>query len=208
MRLHVSLGFAELPDSDLANFALAVITGMTGNAVYPTPPATATLAMLVAARDAFTQADADAQGGGRLDTAHKNQMRSDLLTVLYALANYVEGACGQNLENLLSSGFNAASQDRRREPLPQPDSVAVKPGQMEGQLVAAVKPAIKNTSLYEGRAKLQGTDTWLPSVFTGDSRHVTFNDLTPGAMYVIQVRALGGSTGASEWSNEVMHRAP
>jgi hypothetical protein len=208
MRLHVSLGFAELPDSNLNTFAMEVFTGMTGNAVYPTPPATATLAMLDTAREAFAQSIADAEQGGRLDTTHKNQMRSALLNVLYALANYVEGACGQNLENLLSSGFQAASQDRRREPLPKPDSVALKAGQMEGQLVATVKPAIKNTSLYEGRAKLQGTDSWLPSVLTGDSRRITFDGLTPGSMYVTQVRALGGSTGASEWSDEVMHRAP
>jgi hypothetical protein len=208
MRLHVSLGFAELPDSNLVTFTDEVLTGMTGNALYATPPTTATMTILSAARDAFSQSMADAEMGGSVDTAHKNQMRSDLLNVLYSLANYVEGACGQSLENLLSSGFKAASQDRRREPLPKPDSVAVKAGLMEGQLVAAVKPAIKNTSLYEGRAKLQGTETWLPSVLTGDSRHVTFSDLTPGAMYVIQIRALGGSTGASEWSDEVMHRAP
>lgn len=175
---------------------------------YPTLPVTATIVILTAARDAFSQAIPDAEQGGPQATAHKNNMRADLLAVLYTLANYVEGACNQNLETLLSSGFKAASQERRREPLPKPQSVTVKSGTMEGQLVAAVKPPIKNTSLYEGRAKLEGTDNWLPSVMTGDSRRITFNGLTPGAMYVVQVRALGGSTGASEWSDEVMHRAP
>jgi len=45
------------------------------------------------------------------------------------------------------------------------------------------------------------TGDWLPSVFTGDSQHVTFEGLTPGAIYTAQVRALGGSTGQSDWSD-------
>ncbi|MGH7976559.1 MAG: fibronectin type III domain-containing protein [Limisphaerales bacterium] len=32
-------------------------------------------------------------------------------------------------------------------------------------------------------------------------------DLTPGAMYSVQVRAVGGSTGYSDWSDPVSHMA-
>ena len=60
--------------------------------------------------------------------------------------------------------------------------------------------------MYEGRAKPDGGD-WGESVFTGDSRHIVFDGLTPGAMYTIQVRGLGGSTGTSEWSDPAMHRS-
>jgi len=71
------------------------------------------------------------------------------------------------------------------------------------QLVASVDP-VKNTSLYEGRVK-GSTGDWLPSVFTGDSQHIEFNGLTPGQNYTIQVRALGGSTGQSDWSDPSTH---
>jgi hypothetical protein len=58
--------------------------------------------------------------------------------------------------------------------------------------------------MYEGRAK--GPDgIWLPSVFSGDSRRITFDGLIPGAMYTIQVRALGGATGQSDWSDPSSH---
>lgn len=77
----------------------------------------------------------------------------------------------------------------------------------EGQLIARIGTPIKNTNLYEGRAKLESSDTWLPSVFTGDSRHVIFSGLTPGSVYTIEIRALGGSTGQSDWSDPVSHRS-
>ena len=41
---------------------------------------------------------------------------------------------------------------------------------------------------------------WLPSAFTRDSRRIT-----PGTMYTIQVRGLGGLTGQSDWSNPIQH---
>jgi chitodextrinase len=60
--------------------------------------------------------------------------------------------------------------------------------------------------MYEGRAKAP-TGDWLPSVFTGDSQHITFDALTPGTNYSVQVRALGGSTGQSDWSDPSSHMA-
>jgi hypothetical protein len=45
------------------------------------------------------------------------------------------------------------------------------------------------------------------SFFTGDLKHVTFEGLTPGTIYTIQVRALGGSTGQSDWSDPSAHMA-
>jgi hypothetical protein len=51
--------------------------------------------------------------------------------------------------------------------------------------------------MYEGRIKPSDGD-WLPSVFTGDSQHITFEGLTPGVVCTAQVRALGGLTGQSD----------
>jgi hypothetical protein len=74
------------------------------------------------------------------------------------------------------------------------------------QLVGSIKPTVKNTSMYEGRIK-GPTGDWITSVFTGDSQHIIFNDLTPGTVYTIQVRALGGLTGQSDWSDPSSHMA-
>ena len=47
----VCLAFAELADVALDDFAVAIITGLTGNASYPTPPVT--VAQLGTLRSAF-----------------------------------------------------------------------------------------------------------------------------------------------------------
>jgi len=60
--------------------------------------------------------------------------------------------------------------------------------------------------MYEGRIKLTDGD-WLPSVFTGASQHILFGGLTRGKDYTAEVRALGGSTGHSDWSNPSSHMA-
>jgi hypothetical protein len=202
MNLRVSLSFARVPDTDLDNFAQGVIAAMTGNAAYPSPPVT--MAALQTAINDFTAKIAAAKTGGPPDTAAKYNSRQSLLGLLRQLASYVQINCNNDMATLLSSGFQAMSTNRAQSPLDQPQSLSIKNG-TSGQLVASVDP-VKNTSMYEGRAK-GATGDWLPSVFTGDSQHITFNDLTPGQTYTIQVRALGGSTGQSDWSDPSSHMA-
>ena len=199
-QLRVSLSFARLPDKELDNFALAVKTAMTGNTAFPTPPVT--LANLETARAGFEGKIAAAASGGPPDTAAKNDSRAALLGMLRQIAAYVQINCGNDMAKLLSSGFEAMSTNRAQSPLEQPNSLVLDNG-TSGQLVASVKP-VKNTSLYEGRIK-GPTGDWLTSVFTGDSQHIEFNGLTPGQSYIVQVRALGGSTGQSDWSDPSTH---
>ena len=189
----VSLGFARLSDSELDNFAHAVADGMTGNATYPAPPVT--MANLEAAKTDFTAKLAAAQAGGAADTAAKNNSRQTLIGVLRQLASYVQMSCNNDQALLLSSGFQTQSAKGASAPLDQATGLRIKNGST-GQLVASVTP-VKNASMYEGRIKLNAE--WMPSVFTGDSQHITFDGLTPGQTYTIQVRALGGSTGQSDW---------
>jgi hypothetical protein len=200
MSTKVSLGFARLSDGDLDNFAQGVIDAITGNATYPTPPVT--IANLQAATDDFTAKLAASQTGGQADTAAKNNSRQALLGDLRQVATYVQLRCNNDLNLLLTSGFEAQSTNRASTPLQKPEGLALKNFQA-GTLVASVGP-VKNTSMYEGRAK-GPTGDWLPSVFSGDSQHITFSGLTPGTTYTVQVRALGGSTGQSDWSDPSSH---
>ena len=201
MATKVSLGFAKLPDTELDNFAQSVIDAMTGNATYPTPPVT--LANLQTAKNDFTAKVAAAQAGGPADTAAKNNSRQTLLGMLRQEAIYVQMSCNNDPALLLGSGFDAQSTNRASVPLEQPQSLVLKNG-ISGQLVASVNP-VKNTSMYEGRIKLDAD--WLSSVFSGDSQHIIFDGLTPGKNYTAQVRALGGSTGQSDWSDPSSHMA-
>jgi hypothetical protein len=202
MNLRVALGFTRLPDGDVDNFAAGVIKGIEGNAAYPAPPVP--LTDLQSAADDFTAKVAQAKTGGVVDTAAKNNSRETLVVMLRQLAGYVQLNCNNDLAILLSSGFQAMSTNRSASPLEQPQGLVLRNGN-SGQLVARVSP-VKNTRMYEGRLKVLDGD-WLPSVFTGDSQGITFDGLTPGTLYTAQVRAFGGSTGQSDWSDPSSHRA-
>ena len=202
MNLRVSLSFARVPDTELDNFAQGVIDAMTGNAAFPTPPVT--MANLQTAKDDFTAKVAAAQSGGPPDTAAKNNSKQTLLGMLRQEAGYVQINCGNDMAKLLSSGFQAMSTNRAQAPLDQPQGLNIKTGS-SGQLVASVSP-VKNTSMYEGRIK-GPTGDWSAGTFSGDSQHIIFDRLTPGVTYTIQVRALGGSTGQSDWSDPSSHMA-
>lgn len=202
MATKVSLGFAKLPDTELDNFAQAVIDAMTDNPSYPSPPVT--MENLQASKDDFTAKMAAAQIGGPPDTEAKNTARQELLGLLRQVATYVQLACNNSMSLLLNSGFQAQSTNRASSPLERPGSLRIKNG-ASGDLVAGVTP-VKNTSMYEGRIK-EGEGAWMPSVFSGDSQHVLFRGLTPGKTYTVQVRALGGSTGQSDWSDPSSHMA-
>ena len=202
MATKVSFGFGRLSDTELDNFAQGVIDAMTGNTAFPTPPVT--LANLQTAQDDFTARMAAAQTGGLADTAAKNNSRQTLITMLRDVAAYVQIKCNNDPAILLSSGFQMQSTNRAQVELAQPQSLSLKNG-AAGQLIGRVDP-VKSASMYEGRIKPIDGD-WLPSVFTGDSQHIIFNGLTRGKDYTAQVRALGGSTGQSDWSDPSTHMA-
>jgi hypothetical protein len=198
----VSLAFARMSDSELDNFAHGVFNAMTGNAAFASPPVT--LANLQTATNDFTAKVAASDAGGPAATAAKNNSRQTLLGILRQLAAYVQMACNNDQATLLTSGFEMQSTTRTSGPLDQPQSLTLKNGSA-GQLLAAVQP-VRNANMYEGRAK-QESGEWLPSVYTGDSQHIVFNGLLRGKEYTVQVRALGGTTGQSDWSDPSTHMA-
>jgi hypothetical protein len=158
MTIRVSYKFAKLPDKELNDFATKIDTNMTGNAVFPTPPADATLAMLNTANADFSGKLTKAATGGPPDTAAKDASRQVLLGILRKLAGYVQ-ITASNMEELLSSGFEAMSQNRAQSALEQPTGLVIKNG-TTGQLIASLSVPVKNTSIYEGRASKDGGSTW------------------------------------------------
>lgn len=79
---------------------------------------------------------------------------------------------------------------------------------MSGQLVLTVTP-IKNTKANEFRYALaapgQSQGPWQKGGLFTNSRNMPVKGLTPGQNYTFQARAIGGSTGHSDWSMPVGH---
>lgn len=204
-QLRVLLGFASAPDNALDELAGAVILKLYGNPVYPTPPVTA--AALTTAKNAFSASVAAANLGGPADTAAKNNKRDILVDLLRQLAGYVQELHVNDLANLLSSGFDAISTNRSATALEAPAIKDILNGN-SGQLLVRVTPRA-NAKCYEVRYALIGANgapgPWQSGGLFTNSRSMPVNGLNPGGNYQFEVRAVGGSTGYSDWSDAVSH---
>lgn len=197
MMLRTSNSFRSKSDAHLNFFALAVIEAMTGNTHFPTPPIT--LAALTTLQETFAEKIMAALNAGPMETAEKNAARAALLLALRNYASYVQIQSANDMAVLLSSGFEPVSTNRVSLPLPQPTAPVVKNGNTTELIVSVT--SVPNARSYETRFKPEDGVNWQQSVFTTGSRNITLSGLTPGQAYTVEVRAVGGATGLSPWSD-------
>lgn len=185
----------------------ALLANLYGNPAYAEP--VVTKPELEAAVQALQDAIGLQAQGGTAATAAKNARKAELLELLDKLALYVQTVSGGDLALLLSSGFRAASQNRASVPLVKPVVKRLRYG-VTGESLLAVKP-VANARCYECRVA-EVTDDGAPGPWQAkgpfnSSQKIQVTGLTPGRVYIFQIRAVGGSTGASDWSNPVSHRS-
>jgi hypothetical protein len=201
--LRALLGFVGMSDGAVLSRAMAVLTGLTGNAKFPNPPVD--LATLKSAAESFQATIADALDGGKKAIATKNKQRAVVIQMLRQLATYVEANCNQDVAIFTSSGFEVASTTRTMtpQPLTQPGIQNIAHGINSGQLVVRIK-ALPKARSYELRygALVNGAvpGQWTTVTITSVRGGVPVNELTPGATYAFQVRALGNQ-GYTDWSD-------
>jgi hypothetical protein len=201
-KLRATFAFTRLSDGDLSAFAENVVTQMTGNASFPTP--LIGLDSLKSALTAFRAALAAAATGARDLVAAKAAPRKALEGLLRQEAAYVQGVAGDDPAILLSSGFDAASSSKVSLPLDKPVIAGIE-NEATTQLRLRVQ-AVLNARAYEVRISY-GSNGWQAAGVFTQARRIVLTNLTPGTVYNIQVRAVGGSTGYSDWSDPVSHMA-
>jgi Fibronectin type III domain len=199
----VNLGFAGYSDSDLDEFTSSIISCLTGNASFPTPPVA--LTDLGTLQTTFETAMATAAQGGTALTAAKNVARAALVTALRKTATYVQGIAGQDSAMMLTSGFYVNSTNRAQQPLAVPTIVSLSNGATT-QLTVRLQP-VTNARAYQVRTSTNGGTAWQLAVDSTQARQIILTDLTPGTTYTVQSRAVGGATGYSDWSDPVSHMA-
>jgi hypothetical protein len=198
LNLRVSLDFAGYSDADLDVFGSNVVVCLTGNASFPTPPVTpADLTTLV---KAFHDALMAALPGGIQLTAAKNAARNVLLDALRKIATYVQSIASHNLDVLLTSGFYANSTNRTQVPLVAP-SITEVDNVASTQLLVRLSP-VTNAKSYHLQTSI-GSGAWQDGGIFTQARRIVLTNLTPGTTYTVRARAIGGSTGSSDWSSPV-----
>ncbi len=212
-QLRVQLGFTNAADHSVVERAEEVAAGLYVSPLWtPAPPAPVppvTLAALNASSNAFSDAMARADMGGPADTALKNNLREDLIALLRKLAGFVQENHDNDLAKLLASGFEAVSTNRAQSALPAPEIRDILHA-LSGQFKVRVAP-VPNAKNYEVQSALiaptGAPGPWSSAGLFSNSQSMLVNGLTPGAEYLIRVRAMGGSTGTSDWSATRNQRA-
>lgn len=207
MQLRVQLGFTNSADHSVEERADAVLAGLYVSELWNPLPAgvsfPVTQAALQTARDNFSEGMAKADLGGPADTADKNNKRDIVIALLRRLAGFVQDNHGNDMAKLLASGFEAVSTNRSQSPLEKPVIRDLVHGGT-GRITLRVAP-LRNAQNYRERHALLGAGgapgPWVEGGLFGNSQQILATDLTPGAEYLFQVQAYGGSTGQSDWSD-------
>ena len=204
--IHVSLAFTSGPEAKLVETTGAVADQMFDKAAFTNPPVTKP--QLEAAFGLFGTSVIAQANGGPLATAEKNKCKNELVELLKQLALFAQLKCANDLATLLSSGFEASSTNTAQSPLEKPAMLEVRNG-ISTQMLLKTK-RIANSLLFEIQYALvtgQTLGEWQNGGFGRKATAMEVNNLTPGAMYAFRIRAIGGSTGSSDWSNVVSGRS-
>jgi|SRR5665213_2683887 len=187
-------------DSQLVVDVSAMIVALTNNQNYPTP--SPTLAAVIAALNDFTAALSAAADGGATLTAIKNARRAALVSLIRALALYVQGACNGDIAILKGSGF--PTQKPQPQPigdLPVPASLTAALGISSGKLDVRVAP-VPGAATYTWRLTAAAAPTVVLQLAQSTATSYTFANLTPGVVYNVEANAVGAA-GPSGWTAPV-----
>jgi hypothetical protein len=203
--IRLVLGFSRWSDGDILTQGYHVYESMSGNTLFPKPPIS--LGDFKLLLDAFRDAIAEAQFGDIRAISQRNKVRDEVIRSLRVLGHYVEHTVGDDLAGATSSGFRIqpTSFSTTPAPLSTPRMMAVEQG-LSGELLAKSKSLGRDARLYEFRCGARNSDEfpadWLTKTVTSVKSATSFRGLTPGTVYLFQVRAMGRA-GYTDWSDPV-----
>jgi hypothetical protein len=149
--------------------------------------------------DALNTALAAMVTGGSVETAAKDSAFAALAGALDADADAVEMVVGMNLEMLLATGYLPASTNRTSSPL---DDTAIASLLNNGTTQALLQLIpVRNAKTYQVQTSVDGGKTWVEACISTQARRIVLTNLVPGTTYAVRARAIGGSTGASNWTS-------
>ena len=192
----VSLAFVKRTVALLLLFGRNVVTMMTGNPAFTTP--FPTLASVTTALDTLETTAEAALDRSRQAIANRNAAMAAVLSLLRQLAAYVQSHSVGDVAVLISSGFEPVKGSTPIGPLQTPYTAILRQGPTSGS-IRARNPKIKGAYSYNWRVALASAPTvFLQEVQTTAARY-TFEGLTPGQTYIVQVSAVGAA-GETSWS--------
>jgi archaellum component FlaG (FlaF/FlaG flagellin family) len=136
--------------------------------------------------------------GGRVEIAAKNNAFDVLSDALNSDANTVEVVAANNMELMLGTGYLPASTNRSSSPLDDTSIVSLLNNGTTHVLLQLLP--VRNAKTYQVQTSTDGGKTWVEACISTQARRIVIPNLVPGTMYAVRARAIGGSTGASNWT--------
>jgi hypothetical protein len=192
-------GFSRGTDDDVNNLTLDTEDALLDNPAFPKIPVAVT--DLETQRLALVSAMTEARKGGSDRTRAKNLAKQGLIDPLIKNALYCMGEARHDLNALLSSGYEVVSKNRSSGPLDPPSILDVL-NDVSGQLTVRGQ-GVLNGRMYKARTSTDGGKTWTEWPPSNGARRMALQPVIPGTTYLVEICALGGSTGQSPWSNPV-----
>jgi hypothetical protein len=138
--------------------------------------------------------------GGMGTGAAQQEAREALVSALRQTATYITSLVPTlTLSQILSSGFDVINTNTTPYPLTQP--VFTLDNSTSGQLFVYLQ-AVTNAKAYQLQYSA-GNGAWQEAGIYPNTKGIVLTNLTPGTVYNVRIRAIGGSTQYSEWSATV-----
>jgi hypothetical protein len=192
-------GLIRHTENALDNLTSDVLDALNNHPIFNKLPVS--LADLASYQASFSAARVEARKGGKDRTQVKQAARRTLQDALVKTGLYCRGEACHNLDALLTSGFAVVSTNRVSGPLDTPTIKNIL-NNVSGQLTVRGN-GVLNGRMYQVQASTDGGKTYTNMGNFNGARRMVLTPTTPGTVYLVQFRALGGSTGQSAWSNPV-----
>jgi hypothetical protein len=208
--IRAKLGLGHQTAQKVLNASLKVYNNVysssffTGSGV-PAPPVDQ--ATVKAANDTLQATIAAAAGGGKQALAAVNHAKAAVIAILEQLATYVSVNSKGDENAFISSGFTPKSTARTKTPPVSERIKKMAPGSNSGEMDVTLMK-FPGAVAYELRSGTPGPGgvlptTWTTVTVTAVRSPVTVPNLTPGATYVFQARALLKGGGYSDYGDPI-----
>jgi hypothetical protein len=193
--VRVALSFATYSKDQLNSFAILAIVCLKNNLLFPNLPVA--IAALSALQAAYQDAMNAAAMGGHKDTTVMLEARDALVAALRQIAAYIQ-SLNLTESQVLTSGFDVIVWSKTKITIVAPTGISLD-NSITTQLGVSLQ-AVAGAKAYYVQFSADGGKTWLDVGIWPNTKGIVITNLTPGTIYSVRIRAIGGSTQYGPWS--------
>jgi hypothetical protein len=185
----------RLPKDQLNSMVILAIVCITKNAAL-VPNLPVSIIALTALQAAYQDAMNAAAIGGQKDTAALKDARNDLVAALRQIAAYIQ-SLNLTEAQVLTLGFDVVVWSKTPITLVAPLVSGLDNSQTTR--LGVYLQAVNGAKAYHVQY-CTGTGAWVEAGIWPNTRGIVILNLTPGTVYGVRVRAVGGSEQYGPWS--------